>query len=195
MEIKVCNLTKSFGDNTVLNNFSEVFSDGLTTCIMGESGCGKTTLLKILDGTLEYESGEVTNLENIKKSVVFQNDRLIDTHTVYRNIRVICGNGVTKSQILNSLGEVGLSNDVLYEKISNLSGGMKRRISIICAVLYGGEVFLLDEPTKGLDDNNKKNVIDYIKANTKGKTVIWVTHDKDEANYAADKTVYMKKEQ
>ena len=71
MEIKVCNLTKSFGDNTVLNNFSEVFSDGLTTCIMGESGCGKTTLLKILDGTLEYESGEVTNLENIKKSVLF----------------------------------------------------------------------------------------------------------------------------
>ena len=195
MEIKVCNLTKSFGDNTVLKDFSEVFSDGLTTCIMGESGCGKTTLLKILDGTLSYESGEATSLEKIKKSVVFQNDRLIDTHTVYRNIRVICGNSVTKEQILFALGEVGLSNDVLYEKISNLSGGMKRRISIICAVLYGGEVYLLDEPTKGLDDNNKKNVIDYIKENTKGKTVIWVTHDKDEANYAADKTVYMKKEQ
>ncbi len=194
MEIKITNLTKSFGDNNVINNFSEVFPDGLTTCVMGESGCGKTTLLKILDGTLEYDGGEVTSLENVKKSVVFQNDRLIDTHTVYRNVRLLCEKA-QKNDILFALGEVGLSGDVLYEKISNLSGGMKRRISIICAILFNGDVYLFDEPTKGLDDNNKKNVLDYIMKNTKGKTVIWVTHDKDEANYVGDKIIYMKKEQ
>ncbi len=194
MEIKITNLTKSFGDNNVINNFSEVFPDGLTTCVMGESGCGKTTLLKILDGTLEYDGGEVTSLENVKKSVVFQNDRLIDTHTVHRNVRLLCEKA-QKNDILFALGEVGLSGDVLYEKISNLSGGMKRRISIICAILFNGDVYLFDEPTKGLDDNNKKNVLDYIRNNTKGKTVIWVTHDKDEANYVGDKIIYMKKEQ
>ena len=83
----------------------------------------------------------------------------------------------------------GLEKSVIDAKVCTLSGGMKRRVSIVRALLYAGDILLLDEPTKGLDEQNKRLVIDYILTASKDKTVLWVTHDDEEAKYVSDRII------
>ena len=88
------------------------------------------------------------------------------------------------------LARVGMDKEVLYSPVSALSGGMKRRVAILRALLCDSPLVLLDEPTTGLDEENKKAVIAYIRDKTQNKTVLWVTHDKAEAE-TADAVLYL----
>ena len=83
-----------------------------------------------------------------------------------------------------------MEKDVLYSPVSALSGGMKRRVAILRALLCDSPLVLMDEPTSGLDVENKKAVIAFIREKTKNKTVLWVTHDKSEAEMA-DAILYL----
>lgn len=186
MAFELKNISKSFDGKAVLKDFSLTIDDGKITAVMGESGSGKTTLLNLIAGLLEPDVGEINGLDNKKIGFVFQEDRLAENFTVYRNIRLACGKNVDKAVIENALTQTGLDNSVMNAKVSTLSGGMKRRVSIIRAVLCGCDILLLDEPTKGLDEQNKHLVIDFILEKAMDKTVIWVTHDEDEAKLVSD---------
>ena len=186
MAFELKNISKSFDGKAVLKDFSLTIDDGEITAVMGESGSGKTTLLNLIAGLLEPDVGEINGLDNKKIGFVFQEDRLAENFTVYRNIRLACGKNVDKAVIENALTQTGLDKSVLNAKVSTLSGGMKRRVSVIRAVLCGCDILLLDEPTKGLDEQNKHLVIDFILEKAKDKTVIWVTHDEDEAKLVSD---------
>ncbi|WP_288478147.1 ATP-binding cassette domain-containing protein [uncultured Clostridium sp.] len=136
--------------------------------ITGESGIGKTSLLNIIKNRL---------LESNKKvSYVFQEDRLIPWITVEKNLELILND---RKEIEKLLIEMNLK-DVLEKYPYELSGGMKKRINIARAILYDGDIFLMDEPFNGLDRDNKKNIIEIIKKKTKGKTCIIITHNKEE---------------
>ena len=178
MGIEIINLTKSFDDKIVLKDLSVEFPKGQITAIMGTSGCGKTTLLHIIMGIMEYEEGNIKG-NGGKKSAVFQEDRLCMNLSAAANIKLV-NEKLTIKKIEENMKKIGLEG-CLHLPVRELSGGMKRRIAILRAILSEYEILFLDEPFQGLDEDTKNTVIDYIKEKVKGKTVLMVTHDIEEA--------------
>lgn len=183
--IKIDELNKSFGDTAVFKEFSAEFEDGSVTCIMGSSGIGKTTLLRILMGLEDYDDGRITGIENKTMAAVFQEDRLCENLTVSANIRMTGGKdekGISEQEVVKYLEIIGMK-DMAGKQVSELSGGMKRRVAILRAVLADRDIVFFDEPLKGLDQETEKNVMETIVPLLSGKTVLWVTHREDEAAY------------
>jgi len=178
MNIRVINLHKSFGDNKVLEGLNMAFPCGKRIVIMGDSGCGKTTLLRILMGFERPDTGEVTGIPD-RISAVFQEDRLLENFSALSNIAFAADRGLSKDVLLRHLDEVGLLESA-YRSVSGFSGGMRRRVAILRAMLARSELLLLDEPLKGLDEQNRERTAAYIKAHSEGLTTIIVTHDPDE---------------
>lgn len=176
-KIVLKDICKSFDEKTVLNNLSAEFAYGEISCLMGKSGCGKSTLLNIIMGLLPKDSGEISGVPE-KISAVFQEDRLCEEFSAYTNIRLSCPDE-RKSEIIPALKNLGLG-DSIDKKVSTLSGGMKRRVAILRAVLSDWELLIMDEPFKGLDENTRLKVIDFVRERTDGKTVIMVTHDEED---------------
>lgn len=181
--IKIDELNKSFGDTAVFKEFSAEFEDGSVTCIMGSSGIGKTTLLRILMGLEDYDDGRITGIENKTMAAVFQEDRLCENLTVSANIRMTGGKdekGISEQEVVKYLEIIGMK-DMAGKQVSELSGGMKRRVAILRAVLADRDIVFFDEPLKGLDQETEKKVMETIVPLLSGKTVLWVTHREDEA--------------
>ena len=178
-DIVLNGICKSFGDKWVLNNVSAVFPAGKTSCIWAASGVGKTTLLRIMMGLEKSDRGSMSGLEDAKLSVVFQEDRLCEAMTVAENARLVVPE-ISDSDISAAMRAVGLT-DCEAQPVCELSGGMRRRAAIVRAVLYGGDVLMLDEPFKGLDEQTKRSVTEFIRTHFFGKTVILITHDENEA--------------
>lgn len=186
--LKAVNITKKFGDNTVLENFSHEFAHGKTTAILGRSGGGKTTLLNILMSLLPPDSGEVVREGRI--SAIFQEDRLCENLTASANIRLVTGKRFSKAQIANELEAVGLEG-CAGKPVRELSGGMKRRVAMLRALLTEYDILFADEPFKGLDEVTREIVMSYFKEKTAGKTVILVTHDSVECEELADEIIHL----
>ena len=180
MDILAKNICKSFGEKQVLDNFTYTFKSGLTTTVMGPSGCGKSTLIAILMGVMPYNSGELSPKNSeFRRSAVFQENRLCENLTCAANIRLVTGKRFTNTEIANELAAVGLEG-CENKPVRELSGGMKRRVALLRALLAEYDVLFLDEPFKGLDSETKGMILSYTKRMTEGKTVILVTHDKSE---------------
>ena len=183
--IKLDEMNKSFGDTAVFKEFSAEFEDGSVTCIMGSSGIGKTTLLRILMGLEDYDDGRITGIENKTMAAVFQEDRLCENLTVSANIRMTGGKdekGISEQEVVKYLEIIGMK-DMAGKQVSELSGGMKRRVAILRAVLADRDIVFFDEPLKGLDQETEKKVMETIVPLLSGKTVLWVTHREEEAAY------------
>lgn len=182
MAVELLNLTKCFGDKKVLDNLSCTIPETQWTLITGPSGCGKTTFFRILLGLEKKDSGEIRNMP-VKCSAVFQENRLCEELSAVDNIRLVCA-GVDKIEA--ALEELGLSESK-EQKVSELSGGMKRRVAIARAVLAEADIFLLDEPFYGLDKERKERVMDFLIQHLQEKTTILVTHDKEAVEYLKSK--------
>lgn len=181
---KIC---KSFGENTVLSDFSHEFKSGTVTAVLGKSGCGKSTLLDILMGIQQPDSGKVTR-DSERLSVLFQENRLCENLTASANIRLVTGKRIPKPQIAAELAAVGLEG-IENSPARTLSGGMKRRVALLRALLAEYDILFLDEPFKGLDEDTKRLVMGYCKEKIAGKTTVFVTHDISECEFLADETV------
>jgi len=180
MDINVSNLSKSFGSIPVLTDFTATFPEHELTCIMGPSGCGKTTLLNILMGFISPDSGTVEGVPRLK-SAVFQEDRLCESFNAVSNVRLVCSRRLETAKIVSHLERIGLKGS-LDKPVSELSGGMRRRVAIVRSILARSDILFLDEPLKGLDADTKRVVIEYLKDNIQDRTVIMVTHDIDEVH-------------
>lgn len=191
MDIVISNLSKKFGEKKVIADFSIRIKEGSVLSIMAPSGGGKTTLLRILAGLETADKGRIEGLENRKISMVFQEDRLCSNLSAVSNIRFVCGKKIMESKIYNELEEAGLKGNEKYP-VRELSGGMRRRIAIVRALTVPCDVLILDEPFTGLDMENKKRMADYIIKRSEGKTVILVTHDKEEAEAMGGNILYLK---
>jgi len=181
MNIELKNISKRYGEKIVLNQLNIEFIEHQITCIMGPSGVGKTTLIHMLMGLVKADSGKMQGLEGKRITAVFQEDRLCESVDAIKNVLLVCDKKITDIQVMEEFREVGL---IEYENkpVAQLSGGMKRRVTIVRALLPESDIIIMDEPFKGLDDELKKQVINYMKQKTKGKTVIIVTHDKEEVH-------------
>ena len=181
------NINKSYGDLTVFSDLSLSFEAGSITCITGASGCGKTTLLRLIAGLEAPDSGSIEK-GGASLAFVFQEDRLSENYSAVSNIRLVTGDKMSDADIRRHLTEIGLK-DFTDKKTGDFSGGMKRRVAIVRAICYNADILLMDEPFKGLDPALKTGVMDYVKKYTVGKTVIYVTHDPAEAEYMGGETV------
>lgn len=180
MDIYFSHVYKAFGLQPVLRDLNLNLPEGSTTCIMGPSGSGKTTLLNLLLGLLSPDSGSISGLENKRIAAVFQENRLCETLDAADNLRLVCGKTLSNTLLAQSFQEIGLTG-ALGKPVAELSGGMKRRVAILRALLADSNFILLDEPFKGLDDTLKQQVISYICRKAEGKTLLLVTHDPSEA--------------
>ena len=187
--VRIKNISKTYGEKQVLNHISKEFPAGETTVIMGASGCGKTTLLRILLGLEMPDSGEVTGMPE-KVSVLFQEDRLCEDISAYENIALVLERKVTRAQkeaqkhiIQQEAAQVGITEEDLKQNVMELSGGMRRRIALLRALLYDADCVILDEPFKGLDAATKQIVMQYVKEKVVGRTTFLVTHDAAEADF------------
>ncbi len=184
MNITISDLCKSYGEKKVLQYFNAVLEEGKTTALMGTSGIGKTTLANILLGFEQADSGLITGLPE-RKSAVFQEDRLSENYSALTNVQAVCKNKADKEKAKNLLVRLGLAND-LKTQVRTLSGGMKRRVALARALSAEYDFLVLDEPFKGLDKQTKENTMQTVKEMTQGKTVLLITHDKDEALFFTD---------
>ncbi len=180
MNINISNLTKKYGKKEIFKNFSLEIEAGKVTALMGKSGFGKTTLIRILMELEKYDEGKITGLENQKISTVFQEDRLCENLSAITNISIVCEKETSIREISAELEKIGLKESQ-NKPVKTLSGGMKRRVAIIRCIMAKSDIIIFDEPLKGLDEITKKNVINYLKEKIRGKTVIIVTHDIEEA--------------
>lgn len=177
-DIIIKNLNIEFDGNTVIKDFSHVFHSGSTTCIMGASGCGKTTLINALLGIVKPHSGIIEGMP-AKVACVFQEDRLCECFSALTNVKIAAASSFSKSEIETLLNKLGIID--FKKKVADFSGGMKRRVALARAIAADSEVILLDEAFKGLDDESKENAQNIFIKYTAGKTVIAVTHDDGEA--------------
>lgn len=167
--IKIENLTVKY-DKTVLNNVNLEFDEKGVYCIVAPSGTGKTTLFNAIVGLVKF-SGKIT--VNGKIGYLFQEDRLLNWFNSKENIMLVEPNTEKVNEYSNLFGV----NEFFDEMPQNLSGGMKRRVALVRTLAYDADVYLLDEPFKGLDENNAQKVRDVIKEISQNKLVLVVTHD------------------
>lgn len=180
--LKAKQLTKSYNGNIVLNNLSIDFDDNKVNVIKGASGCGKTTLLRILAGLTEKDGGETEGFAGKKISLAFQEDRLLKELNPVKNISLVLEKRISAENIKADLLSVGLTKTDLEKPCASFSGGMARRVAVVRAVMYPSKIILLDEPFKGLDDASKIKVSKYLAEKIKNRTVIAVTHDEEDFN-------------
>jgi NitT/TauT family transport system ATP-binding protein len=199
--IKVNNVSKKFDKKIILNNYSRVFEDNKIYSIIGRSGCGKTTLLRIIAGLIEPDTGSVTyNDGKIDKKMpeifmMHQHYTNFPWKTCLENVLfpIELKSKVTKEhemQAVELLKQVGLGENInMYPY--ELSGGMKQRLSLARILMTKPPVILMDEPMSALDDKTRVKMQDYIlelHAETKN-TIIMVTHDVDEARKMGDEII------
>lgn len=178
-EIRLNGINKSFGRQNVLKNVNLTVKSGIPKCIMGTSGAGKTTLLKIVLGMMKPDSGQVIIPDGKRISAVFQEDRLIEDADVYTNIYCVLGGAFDRRIVDKHLEMTGLCGTG-DKTVNELSGGMKRRIAVIRAILADSEIIVLDEAFKGLDNESRDIVIRYIRKYCVDKVIILVSHDRTE---------------
>lgn len=177
--VAVEGLWKSYGEKEVIKDMTARFEPGEIYCIMGESGCGKTTFFRSLLGLISYDKGNIRKPHK-KCSVVFQENRLCPTQTPVVNVRMTAEKGLTIKETEEILREI-LPEECLHQETRQLSGGMQRRTAIARAVISRSGWMILDEPFTGLDEETKKKTVAFILKYQAERTILIATHQKEDA--------------
>lgn len=204
LELK--NISKSFGNNTILNDISISIKDSEIVSILGSSGSGKTTLLNLIlglikpdNGQILYNDSDITNVAMKERgfNIVFQDYSLFPNLNAYKNIVYGLKNYPDRStkEEVDSLIELLDLKDHLNKKIEMLSGGQKQRVALARTMVMKPKILLLDEPLSALDGVIKESIKEQIVTIAKkyNLTTIIVTHDPEEALTISDKVLIINK--
>lgn len=182
--IECKNLCFSYGENEIIHNFSARFEAGERVCIKGESGKGKTTLLRLLCSLEKPESGLILPDGSPRFGVVFQEDRLLPWTTAKENVRLVSD----EESAVEWLTAFGLEES-LGKLPSELSGGMCRRVALARAVAFEPDILILDEAFKGLDEELKESVMKMLSDHFSQRLIIFTSHDSREIELFSTRTI------
>ena len=200
LELK--NVKKSYDNVTILKDINLEIEDGEIVSILGPSGCGKTTLLNLILGITDVDSGDIIfNGQNLTRvpmekrgfNIVFQDYALFPNLNVYQNITYGLRNKPdisSKEEVEEMISLLGLEEH-LTKRIDQLSGGQKQRVALARTMVMKPKILLLDEPLSALDGVIKESIKDKIKTIAKefNLTTIIVTHDPEEALTLSDRVM------
>lgn len=198
-DIQISHMSKSFGDQHILRDYSLILEKGQRYLLMTPSGAGKTTFLRILTGLDNADEGEITGMPAMV-GMVFQEDRLCEEYDAICNIMLGMGKGTRTDKGIykdEKGGECGMSKaqmielvrveaarvlpeECLTKPVKELSGGMRRRVALLRAVLSSSELLILDEPFAGLDEENRVRSAEYLLEHLHGRTLLVTTHREDD---------------
>ncbi len=201
--LKIKNLKKNYHtpkeEIEAIEDFSFDLCENEFVAIVGPSGCGKSTILSILSGIENMSSGDIKNLNNSSIGYMLQSDNLFEWRTILENCLLGLEmndklNEENKKYVLSLLETYGLK-DFINSYPSNLSGGMRQRVSLIRTLATRPDILLMDEPFSALDYQTRLAVSDDVFNIIKKekKSVIMVTHDIAEAISMADKVIVLSK--
>jgi phospholipid/cholesterol/gamma-HCH transport system ATP-binding protein len=211
--IELRDVSMRFRTQSVLHLIRLTIHRGETVCVIGESGCGKTVLLKLIigllrptGGTVWFDGLDVAHLRSrdliklrLRFGFLFQMAALFDSLTVYDNVAFglrehhLCGEEQIRAIVSDRLQEVGLPPELERKKPAELSGGQRKRVGLARALALGPEVMLYDEPTTGLDPIMSDVINELIlqTQQTKKTTGVVVTHDMKTVTKVADRVVML----
>ena len=192
------NVTFGYDDEIILDDISFSIEEGEFVYLTGKSGVGKSTILKLINASVELQEGEITFLDFVyselrKKDIpklrrklgfVFQDFRFLKDRTVYANLAFIMqslgySSGKIKKRIYEVASDIGISHKLMNFP-EELSGGELQRAAIARAVLHNPPLVLADEPTGNLDEETSREILElFLKVNKRGTSVIFTTHDKN----------------
>lgn len=195
--IEVHHVSKTFGKKQILKDVNFEVKPGERVVIVGKNGSGKTTLLRIMTGIIKADAGEIKYFNEKAQSngkvfrkycgYVPQENPLMDELTVSDNLKLWSQNNEVKKKIIERFELQGM----LKMQVGKLSGGMKRRLSIACALLSEPKILILDEPTTALDLYFKDDIMHWLKAfQNDGGVVLMTSHDSTEI-LSADRCLLM----
>ncbi len=170
--LRVSRVSKSFGDIRVIEEVSLVVRRGEIVVLFGPTGCGKTTLLRMMAGVEKPSSREIA-MNYRRVGFVFQDDRLVPWLSSRENVEMVCGD---RERALEALKRVNL-HDYAHLFPCELSGGMRKKLGIARALSVEPDLLLLDEPFSSLDFHVRWAVADVIREHSKNSGVVLVTHD------------------
>jgi len=194
--IKIKNIIKRFKSITALYDVSLEIESGAFFGLLGPNGAGKSTMMNLLAGYIESDSGSITyNGETISRDSLHirkkfglapQSLALYEDVSAETNLKIFGSLYLINKNDLKNIIEERLNSAGLYDRrkdlVKTFSGGMKRRLNLIAALLHSPEVLLCDEPTVGVDPQSRNAIFDYLqKINEEGITVIYTTHYMEEA--------------
>lgn len=190
--ILMSHIEKSYDGKPVLRDFNLRMEAGGRYLLLASSGAGKTTLLKILAGLEHADQGEIQGMSG-RIGMVFQEDRLCEEYNAVCNIMlgmssahgkelVECGlTGHSLTEYVRGQAAEILPKDCLTKPVKSLSGGMRRRVALLRAVLSGADILILDEPFTGLDEENRARCAEYLIKQLQGRTLLITTHREEDA--------------
>ena len=171
--IEIRDLSVKLGEKQIFEHYHAELPDEGIVLVSGESGIGKTTLLRVLCGLQKPDHGTINGLSGRKISFVFQEPRLLEHVSALKNVSIVSDKA--KAEALPK--RLNLTNE-LHLKAGSLSGGQKQRASIARAFALSDDVVLLDEPFTGLDEQNKERVAELIRS---ARLAVVVTHEASDA--------------
>ncbi|NTW42220.1 MAG: ATP-binding cassette domain-containing protein [Cellulomonadaceae bacterium] len=172
---------KRFGDQTVLDGFDLDLPDGEVTVLMGANGAGKTTVARLLLGLAVPDAGVIAGLAGWRRAAVFQEDRLCPQLTAVGNVRLVLDRGVGRAAVEAELHRIGLDDESLAKPVRDLSGGQRRRVALVRALMAEADLVVLDEPFTGMDAQVTPLVTAYVRERCAGRTTLLITHDAADA--------------
>ena len=177
--MKFDHVSLAFGDRALFTDLSLRLTPGAVHCIVGKSGSGKTTILRMITGLQNPDNGLISGFGGVRMGIVFQEDRLIEHVNAIQNVMLVAHPSVKPEHVMGALNTLGITD---YETpVRTFSGGEKRRVALIRALMHKPDLLLLDEPFKGLDAEMAVKAADFVRQNTDGATVLLVAHDREEA--------------
>lgn len=205
--IEFINVTKRYDDKLAVDKVNFTINEGELFGLLGPNGAGKSTLLSMLCGIVSMDKGDIKvgsysidkDPKKVKKLIgyvpqelaIFENLSIKDNLDYFAGMYGLKGS-IKKERISEALEVTGLK-ERSKDKVKKLSGGMKRRLNIACAILHRPEVLIMDEPTVGIDPQSRNHILEFTKQLNKkyGTTIIYTSHYMEEIQSLCDKIIIL----